>query len=61
MNEEHAVKYVIPLLAALAVCAVTAVVGALLVQSPLLRALVTGVGALVAVFVYRVTSPRSGR
>lgn len=61
VNEERSVKYAIPLLAALAVCAVTAVVGALLVQGGLLRALVTGVGALVAVFVYRVTSPRSGR
>ncbi|WP_181444138.1 hypothetical protein [Pseudoxanthomonas sp. z9] len=51
-------KYVIPLLAALAVCAVTAVVGALLVQSPLLRALVTGTGALVAIFVYRISFPK---
>lgn len=51
-------NYVVPLVAALAVCAITAVVGALLFQSGLARALVTGAGVLVAVFVYRVTSPK---
>nr|WP_295379859.1 hypothetical protein [Pseudoxanthomonas sp.] len=54
-------KFVIPLIVALAACAITAIVSGLFVQSAPLRALVTGTGAFLAILVYRLVSPKTGK
>lgn len=53
-------KSVAPLLIALTVCAVTAIIGAVFIEHGLLRALFTGVGAVVAILIFRKASRKYG-
>lgn len=46
-------KHIKPLIVALLVCAITAIVGGVFVENGLLRAVVTGAGVVIAVFVYQ--------
>lgn len=60
-HQGNTMKFVIPLIVALAARAITAIVSGLFIQSGPLRALVTGTGAFLAILVYRLVSPKTGK